>query len=155
MDENSIMDGFSAQQIFSSPGSRGYTFDDLIVLPSQITFGVDDVDLNTRVTRRISLASPFVSRYSLAARNPLDRGHPVMCLSSFSVRYTLGCQPDGHRDRGCHGCWHVASRGAGLHSLPVHHRSSSRKGAGRQIISGTATGFDCPPSEISLAHGNL
>ena len=32
VDENDVIDGYSAEQIFNSPGSRGYTFDDVIVL---------------------------------------------------------------------------------------------------------------------------
>ena len=56
-----MLDGNSAAQIFSSPGSRGITFNDLIGLPSHISFGVDDVNLETRVTRKIKLRLPFVS----------------------------------------------------------------------------------------------
>ena len=37
------------------------TFDDLIILPGAIDFGCDDVQLQTRVTRNISLNLPFVS----------------------------------------------------------------------------------------------
>jgi len=61
VDENEIVDGYSAKQIFGSTGSRGYTFDDLIVHPAHIDFGVDDVKLGTRVTKRIALGCPFVS----------------------------------------------------------------------------------------------
>mmetsp|Transcript_33669 Transcript_33669/g.88822 ORF Transcript_33669/g.88822 Transcript_33669/m.88822 type:complete len:554 (+) Transcript_33669:79-1740(+) len=54
-------DGFSAEQVFASPGSRGYTFDDLIVLPGSIDFGVDDVNLTTRITKKLCLNMPFCS----------------------------------------------------------------------------------------------
>ena len=60
-DESTINDGYSAADIFGSPGSRGYTFDDVIVLPGSIDFGVDDVNLLSRVTKRISVSSPFCS----------------------------------------------------------------------------------------------
>jgi hypothetical protein len=41
--EADLIDGFSADDIFSSPGSRGFTFDDVIALPGQIDFGVEQV----------------------------------------------------------------------------------------------------------------
>ena len=48
VDADASWDGYSAEQVFASPGSRGYTFDDIIVLPGSIDFGVDDVDLTVR-----------------------------------------------------------------------------------------------------------
>lgn len=56
-----IEDGYSAREVFASPGSRGYTFQDMIVLPGHIDFGVDDVELTTRVTRRVRLNVPVCS----------------------------------------------------------------------------------------------
>jgi IMP dehydrogenase/GMP reductase len=41
--------------------SRGFTFDDLILLPGHIDFGVDAIDLNSRLTARIPLRVPFAS----------------------------------------------------------------------------------------------
>ena len=67
------LDGFSADEIFGRSaamgagpaaviGSRtGYTYDDLILLPGHIGFGVGDVDLETRLTKRIALKAPIVS----------------------------------------------------------------------------------------------
>ncbi|MBI4441693.1 IMP dehydrogenase [Candidatus Woesearchaeota archaeon] len=42
---------------------QGYSlaYDDLILLPSYVDFGVGDVSLNTKVTRSLSLALPFMS----------------------------------------------------------------------------------------------
>ena len=42
-------------------GNTGYTYDDLIVMPAHIDFGVDDVSLTTKFTRNISLNSPLAS----------------------------------------------------------------------------------------------
>ena len=39
----------------------GHTYDDVILLPGQIDFGVDDVDLSTNLTRNIRLKVPLVS----------------------------------------------------------------------------------------------
>lgn len=38
-----------------------YTYDDLIVMPGHIHFGVGDVDISSNLTRRIKLNIPFVS----------------------------------------------------------------------------------------------
>ncbi len=61
VDESLLNDGYSASKIFSSPGCRGFTFDDIIALPGQIDFGVEEVDLRTKLTRNIELAHPFAS----------------------------------------------------------------------------------------------
>ena len=52
-------DGYTAEQLFAS--SSGYTYDDLIILPGHIHFTVDDVSLQTRLTKRISLNTPLAS----------------------------------------------------------------------------------------------
>ncbi|KAG5192348.1 IMP dehydrogenase/GMP reductase [Tribonema minus] len=59
--EADLVDGYSAEEVFGTPGSRGFTFDDMIALPGQIDFGVEQVELNTRLTRNIKLAFPFAS----------------------------------------------------------------------------------------------
>ncbi|CAL1150118.1 unnamed protein product [Cladocopium goreaui] len=60
--EEDLQDGFSVQQIFTSTTTKsGYTYDDLICLPGHINFGVHDVSLTTRFTRKISLKTPIVS----------------------------------------------------------------------------------------------
>ncbi len=61
VDESLLNDGYSAPKIFSSPGCRGFTFDDIIALPGQIDFGVEEVNLRTKLTRNIELAYPFAS----------------------------------------------------------------------------------------------
>ena len=51
-------DGYSASDIFLNPHAcTGYTYDDLIMLPGQIAFGVEDVSLDTKLTKKISLHS--------------------------------------------------------------------------------------------------
>lgn len=52
-------DGVSAQELFE-PGS-GISYDDFILLPGHIDFHHQEVELTTRVTRRIELRLPFVS----------------------------------------------------------------------------------------------
>merc|ERR1719197_1912805 len=61
-DDGELLDGYSARDIFENPHNRtGYTYDDLITMPGMIDFGVHDVALETRFTRKISLKVPIVS----------------------------------------------------------------------------------------------
>lgn len=54
--------GWSLQELHEKPRMcKGYTFDDLIMLPGRINFSVHDVNLSTKLTRNISLKLPFVS----------------------------------------------------------------------------------------------
>ncbi|OLQ14608.1 Inosine-5'-monophosphate dehydrogenase [Symbiodinium microadriaticum] len=53
---------FSASDIFGSKTSMsGYTYDDLICLPGHINFGVHDVALGSRFSKKIALRTPIVS----------------------------------------------------------------------------------------------
>eukprot|EP00753_Platysulcus_tardus_P016446 PLAT5720.1.p1 GENE.PLAT5720.1~~PLAT5720.1.p1 ORF type:complete len:551 (+),score=287.67 PLAT5720.1:34-1653(+) len=61
-EDDDLMDGVSASEAFcSARDCRGLTFDDIILLPNSIDFGVDDVDLRTRFSKRRPLDVPFVS----------------------------------------------------------------------------------------------
>eukprot|EP01111_Echinosteliopsis_oligospora_P010909 TRINITY_DN3482_c0_g1_i3.p1 TRINITY_DN3482_c0_g1~~TRINITY_DN3482_c0_g1_i3.p1 ORF type:complete len:144 (+),score=23.30 TRINITY_DN3482_c0_g1_i3:116-547(+) len=52
-------DGLSVHQVFSQ--QNGYTYDDVIILPGQINFDVDSVELKTKLTKTIELSVPLVS----------------------------------------------------------------------------------------------
>jgi len=55
-------DGLPASKIFDPAFTHtAYTYDDVIMLPGFIDFGVDDISLATKLTRGISLHLPFVS----------------------------------------------------------------------------------------------
>ena len=58
-------DGKSAEEIFEKrlPGMAmpGHTFDDVILLPGSIDFSGEQVDLTSRLTKKISLNVPFAS----------------------------------------------------------------------------------------------
>lgn len=54
-----LQDGLSAQELFGK--GTGYTYDDFILLPGHIDFSADDVNLETRITRRIKLNTPLAS----------------------------------------------------------------------------------------------
>jgi IMP dehydrogenase len=55
-----LQDGQDGRTFFGDTG-QGVTYDDLILLPGHIDFGVDDVVLETRVSRNIALKAPIVS----------------------------------------------------------------------------------------------
>jgi len=55
-------EGFTAQEIFCKNPSRvAYSYDDVIMMPGHIHFGLDDVNISTQLTRNIKLNVPFVS----------------------------------------------------------------------------------------------
>ena len=53
------LDGLSASELFA-PGA-GITYDDFIVLPGYIDFANTDVELDTKITRNITIKRPLVS----------------------------------------------------------------------------------------------
>jgi IMP dehydrogenase len=60
--DEDLADGFSLAQVFDGKTAHsGYTYDDIIVLPGEIDFGVEEVNLGSKVTRKITLRTPFVS----------------------------------------------------------------------------------------------
>ncbi|EED92856.1 predicted protein [Thalassiosira pseudonana CCMP1335] len=59
---NSGAVGFTASQIFmKNPACVAYTYDDVIMMPGHINFGLNEVDISTKLTKKISLKVPFVS----------------------------------------------------------------------------------------------
>jgi len=59
---NSGAEGFTASQIFvKNPGCVAYTYDDLIVMPGHINFGLQDIDVSNHLTKNIKLQAPLVS----------------------------------------------------------------------------------------------
>ena len=58
--DNHLFDGtYSAQNIFFD--GKGYTYDDFVILPGYIDFSAHDVQLTSRLTRNITLNTPFVA----------------------------------------------------------------------------------------------
>ena len=55
-----ILDGISAGDLMD-PQNGGISYDDFILLPGHIDFHHQEVDLSTRVSKRIKLNLPFVS----------------------------------------------------------------------------------------------
>jgi IMP dehydrogenase len=54
-------DGLSAEQLLDSHTHAGITYNDFLILPGYINFPANQVNLETRLTRNITLKVPFVS----------------------------------------------------------------------------------------------
>jgi len=52
-------DGRKAEDVFD--GGHGYAYDDIIFLPGYINFGIEDVELTSKVTKNIFLRTPVMS----------------------------------------------------------------------------------------------
>eukprot|EP01064_Diplonema_japonicum_P010905 TRINITY_DN1813_c2_g1_i1.p1 TRINITY_DN1813_c2_g1~~TRINITY_DN1813_c2_g1_i1.p1 ORF type:complete len:534 (+),score=195.85 TRINITY_DN1813_c2_g1_i1:54-1655(+) len=52
-------DGLKVAELMGQ--GQGLTYDDILLLPSYIDFGVEEVDLSTKLTKNITLRAPFVS----------------------------------------------------------------------------------------------
>lgn len=53
---------YTATQLFvNNPACVAYSYDDVIMMPGHISFGLGDVDISSDLTRNISLQVPFVS----------------------------------------------------------------------------------------------
>jgi IMP dehydrogenase len=61
IDPAELVNGYSAADVFASKDCVGITFDDLIVLPGAIDFGVHEVDLTSHITRNYKLNAPLSS----------------------------------------------------------------------------------------------
>ena len=76
MNSNIPQDGFTAAQLFG--GKDGLTYNDFIILPGQVSFGVHDADITTHITRNIRLRIPICS-------SPMD----TVTESSMAIHLAL------------------------------------------------------------------
>lgn len=54
-------DGQSASELMTNPVHGGLTYNDILLLPGFIDFGAKDVSLESRITKKITLKTPFMS----------------------------------------------------------------------------------------------
>mmetsp|Transcript_14049 Transcript_14049/g.23837 ORF Transcript_14049/g.23837 Transcript_14049/m.23837 type:complete len:526 (-) Transcript_14049:577-2154(-) len=55
-------EGFTGTQVFvKNPGCVAYTYDDIIMMPGHICFPLHEVEISSKLTRNITLKTPFVS----------------------------------------------------------------------------------------------
>ena len=78
-------DGYAADKVFSgaAAGCIGYTYDDLIVLPGFIDFPTDDISLETKLTKNITLSCPLIS-------SPMDTVTEALMAIGMSLLGGLG-----------------------------------------------------------------
>ena len=55
------LDGLSVQDLMNSKIHGGLTYNDFLLLPGRIEFPASDVTFKTKITRNITLNTPFVS----------------------------------------------------------------------------------------------
>jgi len=61
LQEYERQDGLSAQDLMDSKIHGGLTYNDFLLLPGRINFAASDVTVETKITRNITLNTPFVS----------------------------------------------------------------------------------------------
>lgn len=61
LQEYEHQDGLSIQDLMNSKIHGGLTYNDFLLLPGRINFAASDVTVETKITRKITLNTPFVS----------------------------------------------------------------------------------------------
>jgi len=61
LQEYEHQDGLSARDLMNSKIHGGLTYNDFLLLPGRIDFAASDVTVETKITRNITLNTPFVS----------------------------------------------------------------------------------------------
>ena len=61
LQEYEYQDGLSVRDLMDSKIHGGLTYNDLLLLPGRINFAASDVTVETKITRNITLNTPFVS----------------------------------------------------------------------------------------------
>ncbi|EGG06437.1 uncharacterized protein MELLADRAFT_43532 [Melampsora larici-populina 98AG31] len=61
LEKYSRKDGLSLHELMDSTKFGGLTYNDFLLLPGHIDFSASDVSLDSRITRNISLKTPFIS----------------------------------------------------------------------------------------------
>lgn len=89
-------DGLSLQDLMDSRTNGGLTYNDFLVLPGKIDFAASAVVLDSPVTKRITLKTPFVS-------SPMDTVTEHEMAIHMALQGGLGvihhnCSPDAQAD---------------------------------------------------------
>jgi IMP dehydrogenase len=55
------LDGLSAEELMNPYLSGGLTYNDFLILPGYVDFPASQVDLSTKITKNITIKTPFLS----------------------------------------------------------------------------------------------
>ena len=85
-----VKDGLSAADLFDEMVSGGLTYNDFLILPGYIDFGADKVSLETRITKRISIKTPFLSSPmdTVTGNVSYKSNGSILILMQFSFFFT-------------------------------------------------------------------
>lgn len=89
-------DGLNVQELMDSKVRGGLTYNDFLVLPGYIGFPASDVMLDSPITKRITLKTPFVS-------SPMDTVTEIDMAIHMALQGGLGvihhnCSPEAQAD---------------------------------------------------------
>lgn len=59
--DDPVADGLNAQDLMNPNISGGLTYNDFLILPGYVDFGADQVNLTTKITKKISIKTPLIS----------------------------------------------------------------------------------------------
>lgn len=82
LQEYERQDGLSVQDLMDSKIHGGLTYNDFLLLPGRIDFAASDVTVETKITRNITLNTPFVS-------SPMDTVTEASMAISMAVSFIL------------------------------------------------------------------
>jgi IMP dehydrogenase len=75
-------DGVSAIELFDSPLRGGLTYNDFLILPGYIDFAASEVSLESKITRNITLKTPFMA-------SPMD----TVTETDMAINMAVRCVP--------------------------------------------------------------
>lgn len=79
-------DGLSAKDLMKPNLHGGLTYNDILILPGKIDFSAHDVLTESRITRNVTLKTPFMS-------SPMDTVTEGEMAISMAVSLNLWCHP--------------------------------------------------------------
>lgn len=59
--DDPVADGLNAEDLMNPNISGGLTYNDFLILPGYVNFGANQVNLETKITKKISIKTPLIS----------------------------------------------------------------------------------------------